>query len=168
MCHNLFNGSIFTFLSCNLQLRLKNSLNWIQETKTKTCCCNRWGSSTEDSTWYLVFVVKFVDLADITINNLNCRCAPACCNISVIMGIQRDFGLFWPSFLANEGRRWSVVSVMTEGAVRVRRGQWCWQPGDYMATFSILHIILGALYPDKAKTKTMMLRTWITLSSLPS
>ena len=41
----------------------------LQETKTKTCCCNRWGSSTEDSTWYLVFVVKFVDLADITINN---------------------------------------------------------------------------------------------------
>ena len=69
VCHNLFHGGLFTFLSCNLQLRLKNSLNWIQETKTKTCCCNRWGSSTEDSTWYLVFVVKFVDLADITINN---------------------------------------------------------------------------------------------------
>ena len=39
----------------------------LQETKTKTCCCNQWGSSTEDSKWYLVFVVKFVDLADITI-----------------------------------------------------------------------------------------------------
>ena len=37
--------------------------------ENKTCCCNRRGSSTEDSTWYLVFVVKFVDLADITINN---------------------------------------------------------------------------------------------------
>ena len=37
--------------------------------ENKTCCCNQRGSSTEDSTWYLVFVVKFVDLADITINN---------------------------------------------------------------------------------------------------
>ena len=34
----------------------------------KTCCCNLGGLTTEDSTWYILFLV-FVDLADITINN---------------------------------------------------------------------------------------------------
>ena len=37
------------------------------EDDIKIGCCNHGGSSTEDSTWYLVFVAKFVELADITI-----------------------------------------------------------------------------------------------------